>query len=85
MHIAAEMGHIEFVKALIPYWTNKLAKNQEGKTAIEIAEDKGHFEIANLLKPLVPKIMYAEPTFFEKPSGKLQSWPNLYQSFSINH
>ena len=85
MHIAAEHGYLEFVKALIPYWTNKVAKNQEGKTAIEIAEDNGHFEIANLLKPLVPKIMYAEPTFFEKPSGKLQSWPNLHQSFSKDH
>ena len=84
MHIAAEHGYLEFVKALIPYWTNKMAKNQEGKTAIEIAEDKGHHEIANLLKPLVPKIMYAEPTFFEKPSGRLESWPNLYQSFSMN-
>ena len=85
MHIAAEHGYLEFVKALSPYWNNFMAKNQEGKTAIEIAEDKGRYEIVNLLKPLVPKILYAEPTFFEKPSGRLQSWPNVYQSFSKDH
>ena len=50
MHIAVEYGHFEFVKALFPYWNNQMAKNQEGKTAIEIAEDKGHLEIAELLK-----------------------------------
>ena len=50
MHMAAEFGHLEFVKALIPCWTNMWAKNQDGKTALQIAESKGHHEIAKLLQ-----------------------------------
>ena len=49
MHIAAEHGHVEFVKALIPYWNNKMAKNHEGKTAIQIAKEKGYQEIMDLM------------------------------------
>ena len=49
MHIAAEHGYLEFVKVLLPYWENQMVQNQNNKTAIEIAEDKGHHEIANLL------------------------------------
>ena len=49
MHIAAEHGYLEFVKVLLPYWENQLVQNQNNKTAIEIAEDNGHHEIANLL------------------------------------
>ena len=50
MHIAAEFGHLEFVKALIPCWTNMWAENQDSKTALQIAESKGHHEIARLLQ-----------------------------------
>ena len=50
MHIAAEHGHLDFVKALIPCWNNPTAKNQDNKTAIEIAEDNQHHEIAKILK-----------------------------------
>ena len=49
MHIAAEHGHVKFVKALIPYWNNKMAKNHEGKTAIQIAKEKGYQEIMDLM------------------------------------
>ena len=49
MHIAAEHGYLEFVKVLLPYWENQLVQNQNNKTAIDIAEDKGHHEIAKLL------------------------------------
>ena len=50
MHIAAEHGHLEFVEALIPSWNNPMAKNQDNKTAFEIAEDKEHHEIVKVLK-----------------------------------
>ena len=50
MHIAAEHGYLEFVKALIPSWNNPMAKNQDNKTAVEIAEEKEHHEIAKILK-----------------------------------
>ena len=50
MHIAAEHGHLEFVKVLIPYWNNPMAKNEDNKTAVEIAEEKEHHEIAKILK-----------------------------------
>ena len=50
MHIAAEHGHHEFVKALIPSWTNPMAKNKDNKTAVEIAEEKECHEIAKILK-----------------------------------
>ena len=49
MHIAIENGHIDFVKALIPYWNNKMAKNHEGKTAFQIAKEKGCQEIMELM------------------------------------
>ena len=49
MHIAAEHGYLEFVKVLLPYWENQLVQNKNNKTAIDIAEENGHHEIANLL------------------------------------
>ena len=54
MHIAVEHGYLEFVKALLPNWNNKLAtsRNHQEKTAYRIAIDKGHQEIIELMKNL---------------------------------
>ena len=49
MHIAAELGYLEFVKALIPYWNNKHLLNHDNKTAFMIAKEKGHREIVKLM------------------------------------
>ena len=48
MHIAAKLGHVEFVKALVPYWDNCL-KLSDGKTAYQIAKEEGHQEIMELM------------------------------------
>ena len=52
MHIAAEHGYLELVKALLPNWNNKFARsrNHEYKTAYRIAIDNGHQEIMKLMK-----------------------------------
>ena len=49
MHIAAELGHIEFVKILLPYWNNCGLLNSDNKTAYDIAKEKGHQEIMTLM------------------------------------
>ena len=49
MHIAVKLGHIDFVKALVPYWHNCLLKDRDGKTAYQIAKEKGHNEIMELM------------------------------------
>ena len=49
MHIAVNLGHVEFVKALAPHWHNYLKLDIDGKTAYQIAEEKGHQEIMDLL------------------------------------
>ena len=52
MHIAAEHGYLEIVKALLPNWNNRYARsrNHDYKTAYRIAIDKGHQEIMKLMK-----------------------------------
>ena len=49
MHIAVNLGHVEFVKALAPHWHNYLNLDGDAKTAYQIAEDKGHQEIMEIL------------------------------------
>ena len=49
MHIALEKGHLEIVKALIPKWDNKKAKNHENKSAFQIAQEKGYKKIMKLM------------------------------------
>ena len=49
MHIAAKLGHVEFVKALVPFWHNCLKEDRDGKTAYQIAKEKGHEEIMKLM------------------------------------
>ena len=49
MHIAAKLGHVEFVKALVPFWHNSLKEDRDGKTAYQIAKEKGHEEIMELM------------------------------------
>ena len=49
MHIAVTLGHVDFVKALVPYWQNYLLKDRDGKTAYQIAKEKGHQEIMELM------------------------------------
>ena len=45
MHIAVNLGHVEFVKALAPHWHNYLKLDIDGKTAYQIAEEKGHHTV----------------------------------------
>ena len=49
MHIAVNLGHVEFVKALAPHWHNYLNLDGDAKTAYQIAEEKGHQEIMEIL------------------------------------
>ena len=50
MHLVAELGLDEIAKVLVPYCHNLNEKDQNGKTALDIANEKGHFEIVKLIK-----------------------------------
>jgi ankyrin repeat protein len=47
--LAAEAGQVESVKTLIFFKANKLLKNKQGKTAIDLARSKDNTEIVKLL------------------------------------
>lgn len=49
LHEAARQGHLNIVQWLISAGANKDLKNSEGKTATEVATEKGHHQIAQLL------------------------------------
>jgi ankyrin repeat protein len=47
---AAENGHTATVKALLDHGANPNAQNNQQKTALLVAIEKGHAEVAELLK-----------------------------------
>lgn len=50
LHTAATYGQKDVVVALLGRGADKGLKNSEGKTALELAEGKGHTDIAGLLR-----------------------------------
>jgi ankyrin repeat protein len=47
---AAEYGHLEVVKSLLQAKAEVDAKANDGKTALELAQRKGHSDVFELLK-----------------------------------
>jgi ankyrin repeat protein len=47
--LAAEAGQVEAVKTLLFFKANKLVKNKQGKTALDLARSKNNTEIVKLL------------------------------------
>jgi len=50
LHHAAEQGNIALVKVLLDNGADKEIKDDQGRTPLKIAEEKGHKEIADLLQ-----------------------------------
>ena len=57
LHIAAENGNFEIVKLLIDYKADVLAKDGNGFTPMDIAEQQDHFMIMKILKQAVGKLI----------------------------
>jgi len=51
LHLATERNYIRIVKLLLEYGADKNAIDEEGKTALIIAAQKGFFEVTKLLIP----------------------------------
>lgn len=50
IHQAAEKGYLEIVKLLCSRGANRSAKNHEGRTALEVARERGHTDIVLFLE-----------------------------------
>jgi ankyrin repeat protein len=49
LHVATNENHIEVVRALLRAGADHRVKNQNGKTALDLASSKGHRDIEELL------------------------------------
>ena len=49
MHLVAKLGLHKIARILLPYCNNLDTKDQDGKTALDIANEKRHFKIVKLL------------------------------------
>jgi len=54
LHVASECGSLDVVKLLIAAGARVGAKDGDGKTAMEIATERGHMEVVEFLLPLAP-------------------------------
>ena len=52
---AADNGHSEMTKMLLDAEANPNAKNSKDKTALDIAKEKGHAEVARILEEAAAK------------------------------
>lgn len=50
LHIAASRGNAEIVELLIAHGADIKAKNRQGDTPVELADKKGHHDVAGLLR-----------------------------------
>jgi len=50
LHYAAERGNLEIVKLLLAHGANPDARDNYGETPSAIAQQKGHYDVADLLK-----------------------------------
>ena len=50
LHMIAKMGLYKIAKSLLPICNNLDAKDQDGKTALDLAYENGHHEVVRILK-----------------------------------
>jgi ankyrin repeat protein len=50
LHAAAQHGDQAMVELLLKYGANPTAKNDDGRTADDLAEEKGHADLAERLR-----------------------------------
>jgi ankyrin repeat protein len=50
LHAAAQHGDKPMVEVLLKHGANPNAKNDEGRTPDEVAEEKGHIDVAERLR-----------------------------------
>jgi len=50
LHAAAQNGQIEMVELLLEYGADPTARSQDGRTPADLAWERGHLEIVDLLK-----------------------------------
>ena len=50
LHRAATRGHANIVEILLARGADTNAKDHRGRTALDLAEDRGRTEVANLLR-----------------------------------
>jgi ankyrin repeat protein len=55
LHFAARKGHVDVVKALLAKGADATLKSKEGKTAIDLAKEKNHKVVVELLRKHVDK------------------------------
>lgn len=49
LHEGAKAGHLKIVQLLVNAGTDRTMKNGDGKTALELAQEQGHTQVAELL------------------------------------
>ena len=47
---AAESGHFEVVRLLLEHGADASLRDDRGKTALELAEESGHFGVAEFIR-----------------------------------
>ena len=74
IHIAAERGHLEVVKILVPLASNSNFPDEYGWTPIHYAAGAGHIEVVKILAPLAdnpnaPNKLGLTPIYFAHKNG----------------
>eukprot|EP00455_Lapot_gusevi_P027289 TRINITY_DN2885_c0_g2_i3.p1 TRINITY_DN2885_c0_g2~~TRINITY_DN2885_c0_g2_i3.p1 ORF type:complete len:222 (-),score=31.20 TRINITY_DN2885_c0_g2_i3:16-681(-) len=54
LHQAVLWGHLDAIKALIKYGASSEIADQDGKTPVEVAQEKGHAQVPELLSQIMP-------------------------------
>ena len=95
IHIAAERGHLEVVKILVPLASNSNFPDEYGWTAIHYAAGAGYIEVVKILAPLAdnpnaPNKLGLTPIYFAHKNGYqeiveyLQSIRHFVKSLFVN-
>ena len=53
MHLVAKLGLNKIAKVLLPYCNNLDTKDQDGKTALDIANEKRHYKTVKILNSAI--------------------------------